>query len=120
MLYFLVIVPYSFDRGRALGYFTATASAVGFLLAQLPALPGASGAAGRVWVLVFAILLLVIASQLVPISSRLIARIRATRVVVARAESGILLARVNTRSTDELGLLQQSFDRMLERLGWSW
>jgi methyl-accepting chemotaxis protein len=117
MLYFLVVVPYSFDRGRALGYFTASASALGFLLVRLPALPPDSGLAARVWVMVFAALLLVIASQLVPISSRLIARIRATREVVARAESGNLLARVDTRSTDELGLLQQSFDRMLERLG---
>jgi len=117
MLYFLVIVPYSFDRGRALGYFTASASALGFLFVRLPALPAESGTAARVWVVVFAALLLVVASQLVPISSRLIARIRATREVVARAESGNLLARVDTRSTDELGLLQQSFDRMLERLG---
>jgi len=117
MLYFLVIVPYSFDRGRALGYFTASASALGFLLVRLPALPAESGVAAHVWVVAFAALLLVVASQLVPISSRLIARIRATREVVARAESGNLLARVDTRSTDELGLLQQSFDRMLERLG---
>ena len=117
MLYFLVIVPYSFDRGRALGYFTASASAFAFLLVRLPALPPGSGTTARAWVVVFAALLLVIASQLVPISSRLIARIRSTRVVVARAESGNLLARVDTRSTDELGLLQQSFDRMLERLG---
>jgi methyl-accepting chemotaxis protein len=117
MLYFLVIIPYSFDRGRALGYFTASASAVGFLLVRLPALPPGSGTSARIWVVVFAALLLIIASQLVPISSRLIARIRATREVIARAESGNLLARVDTRSTDELGLLQQSFDRMLERLG---
>jgi methyl-accepting chemotaxis protein len=117
MLYFLVIVPYSFDRGRALGYFTASASALAFLVVRFPALPAGSGTAARAWIVVFAALLLVIASQLVPISSRLIARIRATREVVARAESGNLLARVDTRSTDELGLLQQSFDRMLERLG---
>jgi methyl-accepting chemotaxis protein len=117
MLYFLVIVPYSFDRGRALGYFTASASALGFLLVRLPAQAPGGGMTARVWVVVFAALLLVIASQLVPISSRLIARIRATREVVARAESGNLLARVDTRATDELGLLQQSFDRMLERLG---
>jgi methyl-accepting chemotaxis protein len=117
MLYFLVIVPYSFDRGRSLGYFTASASAFGFLLVRLPALPAGSSMADQVWIVVFACLLLVIASQLVPISSRLIARIRVTREVVALAESGNLLARVDTRSTDELGLLQQSFDRMLARIG---
>lgn len=117
MLYFLVIVPYSFDRGRSLGYFTASASSLGFLAVRLPALPPGSSVASHVWVLAFAGLLLMIASQLVPISSRLIARIRVTREVVAMAESGNLLARVDTRSTDELGLLQRSFDRMLERIG---
>ena len=117
MLYFLVIVPYSFDRGRALGYFTASASALAFVLVRFPAVSAGGGSTGRVWVVVFAGLLLVIASQLVPISSRLIARIRGTREVVALAESGNLLARVEARSTDELGLLQRGFDRMLERLG---
>jgi methyl-accepting chemotaxis protein len=117
ILYFLVIVPYSFDRGRALGYFTATASAAGFLLARLPNLPPDIGTGGRAWVLVFAALLIVVATQVVPISSRLIARIRSTRDVVTAAESGNLLLRVNTRYTDELGLLQQGFDRMLETLG---
>ena len=117
MLYFLVIVPYSFDRGRSLGYFTASASSLGFLIVRLPALPPGSGVASHVWILAFAGALLLIASQLVPISSRLIARIRVTREVVAMAESGNLLARVDTRSTDELGLLQRSFDRMLERIG---
>lgn len=117
MLYFLVIIPYSFDRGRSLGYFTASASSLGFLVVRLPALPADSSVASRVWILAFAGLLLLIASQLVPISSRLIARIRVTREVVAMAESGNLLARVDTRSTDELGLLQRSFDRMLERIG---
>ncbi len=117
MLYFLVIIPYSFDRGRSLGYFTASASSLGFLVVRLPALPADSSVASHVWILAFAGLLLMIASQLVPISSRLIARIRVTREVVAMAESGNLLARVDTRSTDELGLLQRSFDRMLERIG---
>ena len=34
VIYFLAIVPYSFDRGRTLGYFSAIASALGFLLAS--------------------------------------------------------------------------------------
>lgn len=117
ILYFLVIIPYSFDRGRALGYFTATASAAGFLAVRLPNLAPDTGNTRHVWVFVFAALLLVVASQVVPISSRLIARIRGTREVIAQAELGNLLSRVDTRYTDELGLLQQSFDRMLEKLG---
>jgi methyl-accepting chemotaxis protein len=114
ILYFLVIVPYSFDRGKALGYFTAAASALGFLTARLPS---AAGPQGYVWPFVTAALLLVIASQVVPITSRLIARIRGTREVIAEAERGNLLARADTRYSDELGLLQRSFNRMLEALG---
>jgi methyl-accepting chemotaxis protein len=117
ILYFLVIVPYSFDRGKALGYFTAAAAAIGFLLVRLPAVPSAAGGAGYVWPIAIALLLLVIASQLVPITSRLIARIRSTREVMAEAERGNLLARAETRYSDELGLLQRSFNRMLEVLG---
>jgi methyl-accepting chemotaxis protein len=117
ILYFLVIVPYSFDRGKALGYFTAAAAAIGFLLVRLPAIASAAGGAGYVWPIAIALLLLVIASQLVPITSRLIARIRSTREVMAEAERGNLLARAETRYSDELGLLQRSFNRMLEVLG---
>lgn len=117
ILYFLVIVPYSFDRGKALGYFTAFASAMGFLLARLPSIPEESGAAGYAWTALVAGLLLVVSSQLVPITSRLISRIRRTREVIAEAERGNLLARADTRYSDELGLLQRSFNRMLEALG---
>ncbi|HKG92481.1 MAG TPA: hypothetical protein VKA84_11335 [Gemmatimonadaceae bacterium] len=58
-LYFLAIVPYSFDHGRALGYFAAAASAAGFALGAwghhlwnpaapfLPMWVGLTAAAGR-------------------------------------------------------------------------
>jgi methyl-accepting chemotaxis protein len=117
ILYFLVIVPYSFDRGKALGYFTGAASALGFLLVRVAAMP--PGTSGHVygWSVVTALLLLVVASQLVPITSRLISRIRRTREVIAEAEQGNLLARADGRYSDELGLLQRSFNRMLESTG---
>jgi methyl-accepting chemotaxis protein len=117
ILYFLVIVPYSFDRGKALGYFTAVASAAGFVLVRVLTTP--AGASGYVygWTLVTALLLLVVASQLVPITSRLISRIRRTREVIAEAERGNLLVRADGRYSDELGLLQRSFNRMLEATG---
>ncbi len=115
ILYFLVIVPYSFDRGKSLGYFTAVASAVGFLIARLAFV--AEGPGGFLWPIVVAALLLIVASQVVPITSRLIARIRGTRDIIAEAERGNLLARADARYSDELGLLQRSFNRMLETLG---
>src|SRR6478672_5765484 len=117
ILYFLVIVPYSFDRGKALGYFTALSSAVGFVIVRSATMtPGTSGYVYG-WILATAALLVVVASQLIPITSRLIWRIRRTREVMAEAEQGNLLVRADGRYSDELGLLQRSFNRMLEVTG---
>ena len=118
VVYFLAIVPYSFDRGRTLGYFSAIASAIGFLLAswgyhlmhpEVPANPVAT--------IIVAVLILVVAFQLVPISAKLIGRIRATRDCMTQAESGNLLARAEDKYKDELGFLQRGFNRMLEQMG---
>jgi methyl-accepting chemotaxis protein len=117
ILYFLVVLPYSFDRGKALGYFTAGLSAVGFLLVRLLSLPVGADVSVYGWTLLAALLLLIVAAQLVPITSRLISRIRRTREVIAAAEQGNLLARADGRYSDELGLLQRSFNRMLEATG---
>ena len=114
LLYFAVIVPYSFDRGRSLGYFTAVASALAFVLVRLPLV---RDSAEYPWVFVTAGAILLVSTQLVPIASRLIGRIRETRDVIAEVESGNLLARAETQYTDELGLLQRSFNRMLGVLG---
>lgn len=114
VLYFAVIVPYSFDRGRSLGYFTASLSALAFTIVRYPTVHTSSELS---WVIVTAGSLLFVASQLVPIASRLIERIRETRDVINEVESGNLLARVSTQYTDELGLLQRSFNRMLGVLG---
>lgn len=117
ILYFLVIVPYSFDRGKALGYFTAGASALAFLLVRVSTMPGNATKDADGWCIVSAFLLLVVSSQIVPITSRLIYRIRRTREVIEEAEEGNLLARADERYSDELGLLQRSFNRMLEATG---
>jgi methyl-accepting chemotaxis protein len=114
LLYFAVIVPYSFDRGRSLGYFTAVMSSLAFLVVRLPSV---YTSAEYPWVFVTAGLIGMVSTQLVPIASRLIGRIRETRQVIAEVEGGNLLARAETRYTDELGLLQRSFNRMLGVLG---
>jgi methyl-accepting chemotaxis protein len=117
LLYLLVIVPYSFDRGKALGYFTAAASALGFLIVRVPRTTLTGGSRELVWTVVDAGVLLFVALQVVPITSRLIRRIRVTREVIAEAESGNLLARADVRYADELGLLQRNFNRMLATIG---
>lgn len=117
ILYFLIIVPYSFDRGRSMGYFSAIASTIGFLSARLLVLGSGSPGSMFVWTIAIALLLLIVAFQVVPIPTRLILRIRQTREIIAEAEQGNLLTRADNRHGDELGLLQISFNRMLETLG---
>jgi methyl-accepting chemotaxis protein len=113
LLYFAVIVPYSFDRGRSLGYYTAVTSALAFIAVRVPRTPSPE----EPWVYVTAGGILLVASQVVPIASRLIARIRETREVISEAESGNLIARTGKQYADELGLLQRGFNRMLGVLG---
>ena len=116
-LYLFVIVVYCFDRGRSLGYFTSLASAIGFLAARLIYSSSHAHPSGyALWSWTAAALLLLVALQVVPMASRLIERIRDTRERMNAAELGNLLARADTRYTDELGFLQRGFNRMLDNL----
>ena len=118
VVYFLVIVPHSFDRGKALGMYTAMASVAGFLLASWGhrlLRPDAAESVG--WTLVAAVLLLVVAISIVPIPARLVRRIHAARHCIDQAETGNLLARAEARHSDELGFLERGFNRMLEETG---
>ena len=117
-LYFLAIIPYAFDRGERLGYFAAGASVVGFLAASWGhGILRPEEASPTAWSLITAALLGLVAMQIVPIPAKLIRRIRRTRDCITEAEQGNMLARSDTRHNDELGLLEQSFNRMLEELG---
>ena len=117
-IYFLAIVPYSFDRGRSLGYFTAVSCAGFYILATYGyhALhPGTT--VDVAWTLISAALMLITAMQLVPLPARLIRRIRDTRERIGDAERGDLTVRTSARHADELGLLEGSFNRMVAELG---
>ncbi len=117
-LYFLAIIPYAFDRGERLGHFAAATSVIGFLAASWGhGLLRGTEAPSFAWSLITALLLTVVATQIVPIPARLIRRIRRTRDCITEAERGNMLARSETRHGDELGLLEQGFNRMLEELG---
>ncbi|MGZ8458162.1 MAG: methyl-accepting chemotaxis protein [Gemmatirosa sp.] len=117
LLYLLAIVPYSFDRGRSLGWVATLASVAGFLLASAGharLFPETAPSAESV--LAAAALLLAVALQIVPLPARLIRRVRATRTAMARAESGDLTARATARHHDELGFLELGYNRMLDEL----
>ena len=118
VLYFIVVVPYSFDRGRSLGQYTAIISTIAFLASSwLFAVMNPGVATRPVWSAAAGGLLLVISWQIVPIASKLIRRIRDTREQIYDAELGNLAARADSRYADELGFLQRSFNRMLQQLG---
>ncbi|HYW30655.1 MAG TPA: HAMP domain-containing methyl-accepting chemotaxis protein [Gemmatimonas sp.] len=117
LTYVLAIVPYSFDRGPSLGYVTALASTVGFLLASWGySIARPDDAAAWPQVLLAAVLLLVISQQVIQMPSRLITRIRRTRERMAQVERGDMHARADARHADELGFLERSFNRMLDEL----
>ena len=117
-VYLLAIVPYSFDRGRALGYYTAVLSAIAYVLARLGFFALQPLAREPLtWTLINAATLLVVSTQIVPIASKLIRRIRATRDRMHEAEHGDLIVRTDPRYADELGFLERSFNRMLRQLG---
>ena len=118
LLYFLAIVPYSFDRGKAIGQFTAITSAVGFVGASavhrmlFPEKPFS-----WLMVLLVAVLLLIVSFQVIPIPTRLIRRVRSTREAISEAEAGNLQVRASARTADELGFMERSFNHMLEEIG---
>ncbi len=117
LTYILAIVPYSFDRGPALGYVTTGASVAGFLAASYGyAQLRPADAAAWPQVLLAAVLLLVVSQQVIQMPSRLITRIRRTRERMAQVERGELTARADARHHDELGFLERSFNRMLDEL----
>ena len=118
LLYFIAIIPYSFDRGRTLGYYTSAISAIGFIAASFyyRSLFG-EGNDSLGWVFATAGIFLLVCAQIVPIASKLIRRLRTTREHIAAAERGDLTVRTTSRYADELGYLQQSFNSMLGQLG---
>jgi len=115
-VYLVAIVPYSFDQGQVLARFTVTASVVGYLTAQWGFARSHPGDARLLFAMLDAVVLVVVSWLLVPISSRLIRRIRTTRECMAEAEQGNLLVRATARHTDELGFLERSFNHMLAEL----
>jgi methyl-accepting chemotaxis protein len=117
MLYLLVVVSYSFDRGHVLGYAVLAFSELGFLLANVwHARLFPETAPATVHVVVAAALLALVSQQLVPIPTRLIRRLRQTRERMASVQAGNLHVRADAQHTDELGFLERSYNAMLDEV----
>lgn len=121
-VYFVAIIPYSFDQGRRMGRFAVGSSAAGYALAMWGyqrSHPSTASAEGSMVAIALDVAILLIVSWLiVPIAARLVRRVRDTRDCIAEAERGNLLVRAPARHSDELGFLERSFNRMLEEQGY--
>ena len=116
ILYFLAIIPYSFDQGRGLGRFT-TFFSIGCFIAARMANAVMEGREIQPSVFIDGLLLFATAWMVVPIASRLVRRIRFTRDCLAVAEGGDLRVRAAARYNDELGFLERSFNQMVQQVG---
>lgn len=117
ILYLLAIVPYSFDRGRALGFVVLGCSEVGFAVASFAhAQMFPDSAPPIAQVILAAVLLGIVSQQIVPIPTKLIRRLRRTRDRMALVEAGDLTARADAYYSDELGFLERSYNAMLDEV----
>jgi methyl-accepting chemotaxis protein len=117
MLYFLAIIPYSFDQGRGLGRFTSILSVACYLGSRVTHAFVWKDGAVHPDLFVDALVLFLTTWLVVPIASRLVGRIRSTRACMATAEQGDLTVRAAARHNDELGFLERSFNHMIREVG---
>src|SRR6266571_2187211 len=115
--FFLAMLPYAFDQGRAVGDFLVLTAALAYLGASyahnvLYEPGGASLSGAGLETVVF----ILVAMALKRIPATLIARIRHARSVMGEAERGYLAVRAPAGELDELGFLEKSFNRMLEEI----
>lgn len=115
--YLLAIVPYSFDRNPRLGLVTTSASVIGFLAASYGfAIARPTDAEPWSQVLLSAVLLLIVAQQVMQMPMGMVRRLRRTRERIAQVEQGAHHVRASGRHDDELGFLERRLNFMLDEL----
>ena len=116
--FFIAVLPYAFDQARGVGDFLVLMASLAYLAASYlhgnlyPGLPGLDAGA---FVETVAFILTAVALKRIP--ATLIERIRHARSVMGEAEQGFLAVRAPAAESDELGFLEQSFNRMLDEIG---
>jgi methyl-accepting chemotaxis protein len=121
--YYLAVLPYVFDQGPEVGDFLVLAASLAYVAAAALHASMAGGPGPHTpWALPPAVYLetfifMVVALALKRIPGRLMYRIRLTRQTMTRAERGEFGVRAPASTLDELGLLEVSFNHMLEQIG---
>ena len=116
-VYFVAFVPYSFDQGHTFSRFTVATAALSYAIASWGYHLSHPASGAMLGIVVDVVVMVSVAWLVLPIQTRLIGRIRNTRALLAEAEQGNLRVRAAAKYSDELGFLEQSFNRMLEELG---
>jgi methyl-accepting chemotaxis protein len=116
--FFIAVLPYAFDQSRGVGDFLVlTASLVYLLASYLHGTLYAGGSGLDTDAFLETVVFILVAVSLNRIPATLIERIRHARSIMAEAEQGYLAVRAPAAESDELGFLEQSFNRMLEEIG---
>jgi methyl-accepting chemotaxis protein len=116
--FFIAVLPYAFEQARGVGDFLVLTASLAYLVAcylhgRLYAhAPGLDTGA-----YLETVAFILVAVGLTRIPATLIARIRHARNVMGEAEQGFLAVRAAAAESDELGFLEQSFNRMLDEIG---
>ncbi len=116
--FFIAVLPYAFDQGRAVGDFLVLISALAYLAAShlhFVLYGGDPGLGTASYLETVAFIAMAMALKRIP--ATLIERIRHARSVMGEAEQGYLAVRATAGESDELGFLEKSFNRMLEEIG---
>ncbi len=120
--FYLAVLPYVFDQGREIGDFLVLAASLAYLGAAAVHLRIAGSVGPALWALPPSVyletfLFIVVALALKRIPGELLHRIRLTRLIMAQAERGEFGVRAPAAVRDELGLLETSFNHMLDEIG---
>jgi len=120
--FFLAVLPYVFDQGRAIGDFLVLAASLAYIGAAVLHQWIGGSLDASLWALPPSVFLetfvfILVALSLKRIPGDLFHRIRLTRLIMAQAEHGQFGVRAPAAVRDELGLLESSFNHMLDEIG---
>jgi methyl-accepting chemotaxis protein len=116
--FFIAVLPYAFEQARGVGDFLVLMASIAYLAAcylHRRLYPGTAGLDTGAFIETVAFILVAVGLNRIP--ATLITRIRHARSVMGEAEQGFLAVRAAATESDELGFLEQSFNRMLEEIG---